>query len=215
MKESNKIKVFIVADHPVVRQGLHQIISKVSDIIVLEEADNWNEVLEKISKIKLDVILLDLEMSCKNGWDILFQLKMSFPKLPILILSTNPEDHFGIRLLKTGASGYLPKTFAPRQLFEAIRKIAGGGKFINSTMAEQLVLDLGRKTEKKLHETLSDREFQIFCMIASGEKLKNIAKKLFLAPSTVATYRNRIREKMNMESDAKLIHYAIKNGLID
>ncbi len=212
---SNKIKVLIADDHAVVRQGLIQIIAKTSDIVVVDEAEDGNEALEKIGKLKLDLVLLDIEMPGKNGWDVLLQLKSSFPKLPVLILSTHSEDQFGIRLLKAGASGYLPKTSAPRQLIEAIRTIAQGGKYVSPALAELLVSDLGRKTAEILHETLSDREFQIFCMIASGTKLQTIAKELSVAPTTVSTHRSRILEKMNMDSDAKLIHYAIKHGIID
>jgi len=217
MKGSNssKIKVLIVDDHAVVRQGLIQIISKTSDIVVVDEAENGNEALEKISKIKIDVVLLDIEMPGKSGWDVLLQLKSTLPKLPVIILSTHSEDHFGIRFLKAGASGYLSKMSAPRQLTEALRRVARGGKYVSPTLAELLVSDLGRKTPENLHETLSDREFQIFCMIASGTKLKTIAKELSVAPTTVSTHRSRILEKMNMDSDAKLIHYAIKNGIID
>lgn len=217
MNESNssKIKVLIADDHAVVRHGLKQIISKTSDIVVVDEAEDGNEALEKVSKIKVDVVLLDIEMPGKSGWDVLLQLKSEFPKLPVLILSTHSEALLGIRSLKAGASGYLSKMSAPDQLIEALRKIAKGGKYASPTLAELLVSDLGRETPENPHETLSDREFQIFCMIASGTKLKTIAKELSVAPTTISTYRSRILEKMNMDSDAKLVRYAIKNGLVD
>jgi len=209
-----KIKVLIADDHSVVRHGLTQILSKTSDLLVVEEAENGNEVLEKIRTIDVDVILMDIEMPGKSGLETLMQLKTISPKLPVLILSIFPEDHYGIRLLKAGAAGYLTKTSAPEQLVEAIRSVAQGGKFISPHLAEKLVMDLDKDTDKPLHEALSGREFQVFCMIASGEKLKDIADELSVGITTVSTHRARILEKMNMKTNAELIHYALKNGLV-
>ncbi|MFQ5672102.1 MAG: response regulator [Nitrospinales bacterium] len=209
-----KIRVLIADDHSVVRHGLNQILSKTSDLVVVEEAENGNEVLEKICKIDVDVILMDIEMPGKSGLETLMQLKNSNPKLPVLILSIFPEDHYGIRLLKAGAAGYLTKTSAPEQLVEAIRAVAQGGKFVSPHLAEKLVMDLDKDTDKPLHETLSGREFQVFCMIAAGKKLKDIADGLSVGITTVSTHRARILEKMNMKTNAELIHYALKNGLV-
>lgn len=209
-----KIKVLIADDHTVVRQGLKLILSKTPDMVVVEEAENGSEVLEKIQKTDVDVILMDIEMPKKSGLEVLIQLKSINSKLPVLILSIFPEDHYGIRLLKAGASGYLTKTSAADQLVEAIRIVARGGKFVSPKLAEKLVADLGRDSEKPLHDTLSSREFQVFCMIAAGKKLTLIAGELSVGITTISTHRSRILEKMKMQSNADIISYAIKNKLV-
>jgi len=204
----------IADDHEVVRQGLKAILSEHSDLNVVEEAENGNEVLKIVEKNKVDVILLDFDMPEKNGLDTLIELKTLYPKLPVIILSIFPEDHYGTRFLKAGASGYLGKASASDQLVDAIRKVANGGKYISPALTDKLVSDLNKNTEKPLHETLTDREFQVFCLLATGKKLKKIADELCLSINTISTYRSRILQKMNMESNADLIHYAIKNGMV-
>lgn len=211
---SVKIRALIVDDHAVVRQGMKQILSKTPDMEVVAEAENGNEALDKIREIPLDIVLMDIEMPGKSGLEVLLQMKGTHPKLPVLILSIFPEDHYGIRLLKAGASGYLTKTSAPEQLVEAIRIVSRGGKFASPALAEKLVTDLAKGSDKPLHETLSGREFQVFCMIASGKKLKTIADELSLGITTVSTHRSRILDKMEMTSNADLIHYALKNNIV-
>ena len=212
--KQNSIKILIADDHEVVRKGLKSILSEHSDLNVVEEAENGNEVLKKVKNLKVDVILLDFDMPEKNGLDTLLELKALYPKLPVIILSIFPEDHYGTRFLKAGASGYLGKASASDQLVDAIRKVANGGKYISPALTDKLVSDLNKNTEKPLHETLTDREFQVFCLLATGKKLKKIADELCLSINTISTYRSRILQKMNMESNADLIHYAIKNGMV-
>lgn len=209
------IKILIADDHAIVREGLKQIVADTSDMIVTAEASDGHEVLALISQDNYDVVVLDMAMPGLTGLDILKQIKRETPKLPVLILSVHPEDQYAVRALKAGASGYLTKERAPDELITAIRKVSMGGKYITSSLAEKLAFELEVDTEKTPHKTLSDREFQVMCMIAKGRKIKNIAEELFLSPKTVSTYRSRILEKMKMKSNEELTHYAINNHLID
>ncbi len=213
-KKNNSIKVFIADDHDVVRQGIKTIISDTSDLSVIGEAENGEEALEKIRGLDVDVLIMDYDMPKKNGLDTLIELKTFCPKLPVIILSVFPEDHYGIRFLKAGASGYLGKSNVTQQLVEAIRRVANGGKYISPNLADRLVSGLNKDSEKLPHENLTDREFQVFHLIATGKRLKAIAEELHLSVNTVSTYRARILEKMEMENNASMIHYAIKNDLI-
>lgn len=209
------IKIFIADDHAIVRKGLKQIISETPDMIVSEEADNGLEALDKISENNYDVILLDISMPGKNGLEILRLVKRKKPKLPVLMLSVHPEEQYAIRSLRAGASGYLTKESAPDELIAAIRKISKGGKFVNASLAEKLISELEIYVERPSHETLSDREYQVMCMSATGKTLKVIAQELSLSIQTVSTYRTRILEKMNMNSIAEVIRYAVKHGLVE
>ena len=212
-KESS-IKVLVADDHEIVRQGLKTIISEHSDLSIAGEAENGNQVLKIVKKTKVDVVLLDFDMPEKNGLDTLIELKVLYPKLPVMILSISPEDHYGTRFLKAGASGYLQKSSAPNQLIDAIRKVFNGGKYISSALTDRLVTNLNRDHERPLHESLTDREFQVFCLLATGKKLKEIADELCLSINTISTYRSRILQKMDMSSNADVIRYAIKNKLV-
>ncbi len=213
-KKENKIRILIADDHEVVRKGLKTIIADHQDMTVTGEAENGNDVLNIVGEQDFDLILLDFDMPEKNGLDTLIELKALYPKLPVIILSIFPEDHYGTRFLKAGASGYLGKSSASDQLVEAIRKVAGGGKYVSPNLADKLVSDLNRDSDKPLHESLTDREFQVFTMIANGKKLKHIAEELCLSINTISTYRGRILQKMDMKSNAEVIHYAIDNHLI-
>ena len=213
-KKTNPIKVFIADDHDIVRQGIKTIISDIPDISVVGEAESGDEVLKKIRELDVDVLIMDYDMPDRNGLDTLIELKTMSPKLPVIILSMFPEDHYGVRFLKAGASGYLGKSNVTQQLVEAIRRVVDGHKYISTNLADKLVLELNNDFEGPLHEKLTDREFQVFHCIASGKKLKSIAEELHLSINTVSTYRSRILEKMNMENNSDLIHYAIKNSLI-
>jgi len=212
--KNNSIKVFIADDHDVVRQGIKTIISDTSDLSVVGEAENGDDALTKIRGLDVDVVIMDYDMPKKNGLDTLIELKAFLPKLPVIILSVFPEDHYGIRFLKAGASGYLGKSNVTQQLVAAIRRVANGGKYISPNLADKLVSGLNRDSKKLLHENLTDREFQVFHLIATGKRLKAIAEELHLSVNTVSTYRSRILEKMEMENNADMIHYAIKNKLI-
>ena len=213
-KKSDSIKVFIADDHDVVRQGIKNIISDASDLIVVGEAENGEQALKKIQGLDIDVVILDHDMPKKNGLDTLIDLKAIQPKLPVLILSVFPEDHYGIRFLKAGASGYLGKSNVTQQLIEAIRRVANGGKYISPNLADKLVSGLNKDTDKLLHENLTDREFQVFNLLAAGNRLKEIAEELHLSINTVSTYRVRILDKMEMKTNADIIRYAINNGLV-
>ena len=209
------IKILIADDHAIVREGLKQIVADTSDMIVTAEASDGYEVLALLSQDNYDVVVLDMAMPGLTGLDILKQIKRETPKLPVLILSVHPEEQYAVRSLKAGASGYLTKESAPDELITAIRKVSMGGKYITSSLAEKLAFELEVDTEKPPHKTLSDREFQVMCMIAKGRTIKNIAEELFLSPKTVSTYRSRILEKMKMKSNEELTHYVINNHLID
>jgi len=209
------MKILVADDHSVVRKGLIQIIKEMPEVAEVYEAENGAQVLEKIGSEEYDLIVLDISMPDKSGLDILQELKISHPDLHILILSTYPEDLYAIRALKAGASGYLNKNTAPKELGIAIRKVALGGKYISRTLAEKLAFNLGDDADKLPHERLSEREFQVLCLIASGKTLSQIAEVLFLSSKTVSTYRARILEKMNLDSNSSIINYAIKNNLID
>jgi DNA-binding NarL/FixJ family response regulator len=196
-----------------VRQGLKTIISEHSDLSIAGEAENGNQVLKILKKTKVDVVLLDFDMPEKNGLDTLIELKALYPKLPVMILSIFPEDHYGTRFLKAGASGYLQKSSATDQLIDAIRKVFNGGKYISSALTDKLVTGLNKDKEQFLHESLTDREFQVFRLLATGKKLKEMADELCLSINTISTYRSRILQKMDMKSNADVIRYAIENGL--
>lgn len=209
------MKILVADDHSVVRKGLIQIIKEMPEVAEVDEAENSAQVFEKIGAEEYDLIVLDISMPDKSGLDILHDLKISHPDLHILILSTYPEDLYAIRALKAGASGYLNKNTAPEELSAAIRKVALGGKYISRTLAEKLAFNVGDDSDKLPHEKLSDREFQVLCLIASGKTLSKIAEELFLSSKTISTYRARILEKMNLDSNSSIINYAIKNRLID
>jgi two-component system, NarL family, invasion response regulator UvrY len=211
----NSIKVLIADDHEIIRQGLCRILGDTSDLTVVGEASNGNEVIKFIKKNDTDVVVLDYDMPEKNGLDTLIELRTIKPKLPVLILSIFPENHYGTRFLKAGASGYMGKASASDQLVDAIRKLAKGEKFISPALTNLLVSGLNSEMEKPPHERLTDREFQVFRMLAEGKKLKDIADEICLSPNTISTYRSRILEKFDMKANADLIHYAIKNGLIN
>lgn len=209
------IKVIIVDDHPIVRKGLKEILSETPDLVVAGEADNGCELLEKVRSDRWDVVVLDLSMPGQEGLETLRQLKSERPKLPVLVLTIHPEDQYAVRALQAGASGYLTKECAPDRLVEAIRKLAGGGRYINPNFAERLAFRLGTSTEDLPHASLSNREFQVLRLIASGKTVKEVGEELSLSIKTISTYRSRILEKMKMRNNAELTHYAIRQKLVD
>ncbi|MCF8719470.1 response regulator [Nitrospina gracilis] len=209
-----KIHVLIADDHGIVRKGLIQVLSKTEDMVVCGEAENGNEVLELVKNVKADVVVMDIDMPEKSGWETLVQLKIQTPELPIIILSIYSEDHYALRFLRAGASGYLTKSSAPELLVDALRKVSAGGKYISPSLAEKLAFNLDSSSDKLPHETLTDREFQVFCQIAAGKKLKEIADELALGITTVSTHRGNILAKMGMKNNADIIQYALKNGII-
>lgn len=208
------IRVFIVDDHEIIRQGLKMILKEAPDLTVVGEAADGNEALKKLRTAECDVLVLDMNMPGKSGIELLTEIKALRPKLHILVLTIHPEDKFALKTLKAGASGYLCKDTALEELEVAIRKIYNKGRYISNTLAEQLAFEVV-PDNKALHEQLSRRENEILVKIARGMKVKDIAAELNLSISTVFTYRLRIFEKLNVKSNVELTHYAIEHKLIN
>ncbi len=196
------IRVLIADDHAIVREGLKQIVAESSDMIVADEAGDGKEALKKALEGDFDVVVLDITMPGINGLDALKQIRSQKPKLPILVLSMHPEEQYAMRVLRAGASGYLTKESAPEELITSIRRVSKGMKYISPSLAERLASELGNDHHGPLHETLSDREYQVMCMIASGRSPTDIAEELSLSIKTISTYRGRILEKMGMKNTA-------------
>jgi DNA-binding NarL/FixJ family response regulator len=208
------MKVIVVDDHAVVRRGLSQILENMQEVNSVHEAANGNELMEQLKKEDYDVIVLDITLPGKNGLDVLKEIKIFKQKTPVLILSIHPEEQYAARALKAGASGYITKDSAPEKLVTAVQKIAEGRKYISESLAEKLAGSFDILSPKLLHEKLSDREFEVFKMIASGNTVSQIAESLFLSVKTVSTYQSRIYEKTGLKSRSEITLYAIKNGLI-
>lgn len=209
------IRILVADDHAVVRQGVKQILADVSDMAVKDEAQNGSETLEKVLQHDYDVVLLDISMPGRSGLEVLEDIKNQRPKLAVLILSMHPEEQYALRALRAGASGYLTKASAPQELIGAIRKVAGGGKYVTSSLAEKLADELETDTEKLPHERLSNREHQVMLMLAEGKSVSDIADELCLSVKTISTYRTRIMAKMGMKKNAELTLYAVHNKLIN
>lgn len=209
------IRVLIVDDHAIVRQGLKRILDETDDIKVVDEAGNGFEALKKIRAEQWYVMLLDISMPEKNGIDTLKQIMEENKAAKVLVLSMYPEDQYAVRLMKAGASGYMTKDVAPEQLVDAIRLVAAGKKHISPTLGELLLQECGLDSGKKLHETLSDREYQVLRLIGSGKNVSEIAENLSLSVKTVSTYRTNILNKMKLKNNAEIIYYVIQQGLIN
>jgi two-component system invasion response regulator UvrY len=209
------INILIADDHAVVRKGLRQILTETSDLRVVDEAVDGEDVLDKVKKKSYDVIVLDISMPGMSGLDVLKKLNTEYSNIPVLVLSIYSEDQYAMRVLKSGASGYLTKESAPGELVSAIRKVAKGGKYVSSYLAEKLAFGLTTPAKVDPIEHLSDREMQVLCMIASGKTISEIAKEIALSVKTVSTYRSRILTKMKLKNNAELTHYAIRNNLIE
>lgn len=209
------IKVLLADDHAIVRDGLKQILADTEDLAVAGEAADGHEVLKKMREQDWDIIVLDISMPGRSGLELIREIKNEKPGLPILILSMHQEEQYALRALRAGASGYLTKESDAEQLISVIRKVAKGGVFVSPAMAEHLARDLMPSTENPPHTLLSDREYQIFRLIVSGQSISEIADKLSLSVKTVSTHKSRIMQKMNMTNQTELIRYAIKHGLLD
>ena len=208
------LRIIIADDHTVVRRGLKQILLDEFPSAVIEEAADADLLLKKVFKEEWDIVISDLSMPGRSGMDALQQIKLHNQKLPVLILSVHSEEHYAIRVLKAGASGYLNKESAPEELIQAVRRLLMGKKYITPTIAEQLASGLDKDSEKPLHEILSDREFEVLKLLASGKSVSDIADQMVLSVTTVSTYRARIMAKMNLKTNADLTLYAIENKLI-
>ena len=212
--QTNMIRIAIVDDHAMVRAGLRQFFADQIDFAVVAEAANGREALDIVRKGEVDVILLDISMPGQSGVDALGAIRARAPDLPVLILSGFAEAHYATTLLRQGASGYLNKDCDPEEIVRAIRMVARGRKYISAGVAERLAEGLSGGGDKPPHETLSERELQVFLRLAMGETIGHIAEGLSLSVKTVSTYRTRVREKMGLESNSDLTYYALKNGLI-
>ena len=197
------------------RQGLKLILADRFKRAVFGEARNTQEALARVGKEKWDVAVLDVTMPGRSGLEALKEMKRLRPQMPVLILSMHPEDQFAVRMLKAGAAGYLTKESAGNELVGAIEKVVGGGRYISSSLAERMASYLDLDVQKAPHERLSDREFLVLRMIASGKTVSQIARELYLSVKTISTYRARVLEKMDMQNNAELTHYALQNGLVD
>ena len=207
-------RILIVDDHAILRRGLRALLSDEFHGAAFGEASDARQAMEQLRKDKWDVVLLDIALPGKSGLDILKEFKAARPKLPVLILSAHPEDQFAIRVLKAGAGGYLTKESAPDELAKAIRKILAGGQYVSPALAEMLALRVRKDSKLTPHETLSDREYEIMCLIAAGKTVTEIAGELSLSPKTISTYRARILDKLGVKNSAAIVQYAIRNGLV-
>ena len=208
-------KILVVDDHEVVRKGLVRVLEGILQPLTVDEANNGQEAVSKVWKSQYDLVLLDLKMPGKSGLDVLKEIKLHQPKLPVLVLSMHPEEQFAIRAMRSGASGYLTKECSGDELVLAIRKALKGEKYISESLAQILASELEADSGKPLHEVLSDREYQVMLMIASGKPVSAIAKELCLSVKTISSYRTNILLKTRMKNNSEITHYAIQNKLVD
>ena len=208
------LKILVVDDHAIVRQGVKQILADSHDMVVYDEASDGQEALDKALLNDYDVVLLDISMPGKSGLEVLRELGSQKPGLPVLILTMHSEQDYAMRVLRQGASGYITKQSAPEELMNAIHRVASGGKYVSPSLAEHMVSHLKIDEEQQRHSVLSEREHQVMCMIAAGRTVKEISEQMALSKRTIRTYRYRILKKMKVGSDAALIRYAVENRLI-
>ncbi len=215
MNNGQKLRILLADDHTMFREGLKKVLSSSSGFVVSGEAGNAPEALDRIRKSEFDVVVLDISMPGGDGIDVLKEIRRVKPHLPVLILSMYPEDQYSYRAIKAGASGYLTKDKATSELIDAIRQIAAGRKYISSAVAEQLAVDIQKGGDRPLHKSLSDREYQVMCLIATGKTVKDIAFDLSLSVSTISTVRMRILKKLGKKTNAEIAYYAVKHGLVE
>lgn len=208
------LRILVVDDHALIRRGLRQVIGEGWKDAFVGEARNASEALEQIYAKNWDVVVADITMPGRSGLDLLHEIKAVKPRLPVIILSVHAEEELGVRAIKAGAAGYVSKETAPDQLVDAIRKVLAGGRYIGPKLAEKIAQYIGSDTEKPLHETLSDREFEVLSMIGEGKTPTQIARSLSLSVKTVSTYRSRIITKLKLKSTPELIRYAIQHGIV-
>jgi DNA-binding NarL/FixJ family response regulator len=215
MGRKKMIRILVADDHTVVREGVKSILADTRDLRVMGEASSGQEVFAKVASQTWDVLLLDLSMPGRNGLEVLHELKRNHPRLPVLVFSMYPGSQYVVRSMKAGAMGYLPKASLPEELVLALRKVAQGRRYVSPSLTECLVLEMTRESDAPLHARLSDREYQVLCLLASGKTIGEIADELTLSVKTISTYRARILEKMQMNTTAELIYYAIREGLVE
>jgi DNA-binding NarL/FixJ family response regulator len=209
------IRVFMIDDHNLFRAGMRQILAKESDLFIVGEAGNGPDALSGLRGHAADVILLDMTMPGMNGLDVLGAIRREHQEAKVLVTSMHPEDQYAVRVLKAGASGYMTKESAAEELIAAIRKVHSGGTYLTPQFVEHMAVSLKEGTRELPHQALSDREFEVLILLASGKKLKDIANDLCLSEKTITTYRSRILDKMQLHNNAELVHYAIQHKLIE
>lgn len=208
------ISILVVDDHALIRKGLKQLLEDTPDIRITGEAECGVQAINMVRAHHYDLVLLDISLPDKQGIDVLRQLKAEHPNIKVIVLSMHPEDQYGVRTLKAGALGYLNKQSAPDLLIGAIRQVLSGKKYISEIIAEQLLNNLIGESQELLHQTLSNREYQTLCLMASGKTLTEIAEDMSLSPKTISVYRGRMLEKMGFKNNAEAIHYAITYHLV-
>ena len=209
------IRVLVADDHPVVRIGLREILARQRDIAVLGEAGTGAEVCKLVAQKTWDVVVLDVTLPDRSGLEVLKEIKRERPKLPVLILSAYPEEEYAVRALRAGAAGYVTKKASPEELVRAVRRLAQGLRYMSPAAAEELIGALGNGLDQAPHERLSDREYQVLCLLGSGKSVGQIAQELERSVKTISTYRARILEKMEMQSNAQLVHYVLQRRLAE
>ncbi len=208
------MRVLVVDDHPVVRKGIIHILEEDPGVETCVEAGSSAELMERLAGERWDVVVLDINLPDRNGLDVLRDLKATYPRLPVLVLSVYPEDQYAVMALRAGAAGYLPKDGLAEELLTALHKVASGGRYITQHLAERLAENLVSPAEEHPHQRLSEREFQVLLGLASGKRLKDIARDMSLSVKTVSTYRARVLEKMGMANNAQLTQYALRHNLL-
>lgn len=209
------MKVLIADDHAVVRRGLREILEENFPDLTVGEAASTAETMDAVRRERWDIVLLDLKMPGRGGLEVLRDLRVTRPKLPVLVLTVHPVEQYGIRALKAGAAGYITKESAPDELVGAVKKVLAGGRYVPPALCETLAVSLTTGAKPAPHEALSHREFQVLCMLASGKTIKQIAIELSLSAKTIATYRTRVLQKLNLRTTAELVRYGLAHGLAD
>lgn len=209
------MKVLIADDHAMIRAGLRQTLAKAFSGVEIGEAQKAQEALDLIRKKKWDLVILDISMPGRSGLDVLPDIQLARPELPVFVMSMHSEDQFAVRVLQAGAAGFISKAAPPEELVLAVRKVLSGARYVSASVSQALIQGIGKSTGRPAHDRLSDRELQVMCMFASGKANKQVATELCISVKTVSTYRARILEKMNFQTTAEITRYAIKNGLVE
>lgn len=209
------IRIIVADDHAVVRRGLKDILADEADMEIGAEASTAQELLELVRKQAWDAVVLDISLPGRSGLEVLSELKQEHPSLPVLVHTMHPEDQFAVRALRAGAAGYLTKDSAPAELVKALRKIVAGGKYVGQSLAEKLAVNVDANIDRAPHQALSDREFQVLRLLASGRTVSEIAEELSLSVKTISTYRSRILDKMKMKNNAELMRYALQHRIVE
>ena len=215
MSEAPAPHFLLVDDHALLRRGLRELLGEEFPGAVFEEAASGSEALDQVNHHALSLVILDLTIPGRDGLEVLKELREHHPRLPVLVLSVHAEEQYAIRALRAGAVGYITKESAPEELCKAVRKVLDGGRYVSSSLAEKLAANLSTRDGRPLHESLSDRELQVLRMLAFGQSVKEIGVSLSLSEKTISTYRTRLLEKMTMKSNADLMRYALRAGLVD